>query len=281
MQMNSAAQANLPAAAGNGEQTKQLVAEGKTLPVRCVASQPDLRRATATVVADGAGVVGTAELRSRSSAAPECSLAGPARAATAVPTIRQSKLVLVPARQEKPSATTANVKRTSTYGAAPTLACDGTNYRRSCSKPAVVRHLQAAERAGAACHQCAPLARSRPSSSRSRRCLLSPLLLLLLLLQNLLELHRLYLPLNPLQASAHSGSPQLRLRHWCLLLHRTSAAPPSPPCKTRQQSCCSFTMRCGSVAPGRQRPRTVGQEVMPPPRSVAVLKSQNLGKYLQ
>lgn len=157
MQTNSAAQASLPAAAGNGEQTKQLVAEGKALPMRCVASQPDLRRATATVAADGAGVVGAAELRSRSSAAPKCSLAGPARAATAAPTIRQSKLVLVPARQEKPGATTANVRRTSAYGAAPTMACDRTNYRRSCSKPAAVRHLQAAERAGAACHQVCPL----------------------------------------------------------------------------------------------------------------------------
>lgn len=127
--------------------------------------------------------------------------------------------------------------------------------------------------------RCAPLARSRPSSSKSRRCLLSPLLPLLLLLQILLELRRLYLPRSPLRASAHSGSPQLRLRHWCLLLHRTSAAPLSPPCKTRQQSCCSFTMRCGLVAPGRQRPRTVGQEVMPP--CVAVLEPQNLGKYLQ
>lgn len=130
--------------------------------------------------------------------------------------------------------------------------------------------------------RCAPLARSRPSSSRSRRCLLSPLLPLLLLSQNLLELRRLYLPSSPLRASAHSGSPQLRLRHWCLLLHRTSAAPPSPPCKTiqtRQQTCCSFTMRFGSVAPGRQRPRTVGQEVMPP--CVAVLEPQTSGEFLQ
>ena len=156
METNSAAQASLPAAAGNGEQTKQLVAEGKALPMRCVASQPDLRRATATVAADGAGVVGAAELRSRSSAAPKCSLARPARAATAAPTIRQSKLVLVPARQEKQCATTANVRRTSASGAAPTLACDRTNYCR-CSKPEAVHHLQAAERAGAACHQVCPL----------------------------------------------------------------------------------------------------------------------------